>query len=416
MDPKKVKTEVFFLPCCVSVEKEGSVTNSGRWMQWRYQGPKTMGETMSDGHIMTKLYDEVKKLYAKEGGPLSEPILNLSVDLWKEKGEYSSTQVAKLINGYFLKDVTIKDKTYKKGTLVPSFAMLQDDGSTSSGNWLYCNSFTEDGNMGARRDKTQTPEQANIGLFPKWSWCWPVNRRILYNRAGCTLEGKPYAPQKPVIQWDAANKKWYGDVPDGGWAPGEKYSFIMLPHGHGHDFGPGRNDGPFPEHYEPMENPFGKHPFSKQVTNPAALRFVEEKMAVADAKFPYVATTYRVTEHWQTGCMTRHVPWLLEAQPQMFVEMSTQLAEKLGIANGEKVQVESVRGSIWAVAIVTPRIQPLTVMGKTVYPIGMPWCFGWQFPEDGSGGDSANLLTPSVGDANTGIPETKVFMANVRKL
>ncbi|MGE4293147.1 MAG: formate dehydrogenase-N subunit alpha [Desulfovibrio sp.] len=416
MDPKKVKTEVFFLPCCVSVEKEGSVTNSGRWMQWRYQGPKTMGETMSDGHIMTKLFDAVKKLYAKQGGPLPEPILNLSVDLWKKKGEYSSEQVAKLINGYFLKDVTIKGKLYKKGTLIPSFALLQDDGSTSSGNWLYCNSFTEDGNMGARRDKTQTPEQANIGLFPKWSWCWPLNRRILYNRASCTLDGKPYAPQKAVIQWDAANKKWFGDVPDGGWAPGEKYSFIMLPHGHGHDFGPGRNDGPFPEHYEPMENPFGKHPFSGQVTNPAALRFAEEKMAVADPKYPYVATTYRLTEHWQTGCMTRHVPWLLEAQPQMFVEMSTQLAEKLGIANGEKVQVESLRGSIWAVAMVTPRFQPLTVMGQTVYPIGMPWCFGWQFPEDGSGGDSANLLTPSVGDANTGIPETKVFMANVRKL
>jgi len=414
MDPKKIKTEVFFLPCCVSIEKEGSVTNSGRWMQWRYQGPVPRGESKSDGHIMTELFDAIKALYMKEGGAFPEPIKQLSVDIWKEKGEYSSTQVAKLINGYFLKDVEINGKTYKKGTLVPSFAMLQDDGSTSSGNWLYCNSFTEAGNMGARRDLTQTAEQSKIGLFSNWSWCWPVNRRVLYNRASCDNTGKPYAAQKPVVSWNG--EKWIGDVPDGGWAPGTKYAFIMQPHGHGHIFGPGRQDGPFPEHYEPMETPFKSHAFSKQLNNPTALRFINEKMAVADPKYPYVATTYRVTEHWQTGMMTRHVPWLLETMPQMFVEMSEELAKEKGIENGEKVMVESMRGSIWAIAMVTKRMHPLTVMGKTIHQIGMPWCFGWQMPHDGSGGDSANLLTPSVGDPNTGIPETKVFVANVRKM
>ncbi len=413
-DPKRIKTEVFFLPCAVSIEKEGSITNSGRWMQWRYQGPEPWGETKSDGHIMTELYDNIRKLYKAEGGAFPEPIKNLSVDMWKDGHAFSAHKVAKLINGYFTCDVTIKNKTYKKGTLVPSFAFLQDDGSTSSGNWLYCNSYTEKGNMAARRSTKQTPEQAKIGLFPNWTWCWPVNRRVIYNRASCDNTGRPYAPQKPVIEWK--DSKWIGDVPDGGWAPGTKYAFIMHPHGHGHIFGPGRQDGPFPEHYEPMETPFKQHDFSGQLNNPTALRFANEQMAVADPKYPYVATTYRVTEHWQTGLMTRHTPWLLEAMPQMFVEMCTELAEKKNIKNGEKVLVESIRGSLWAVAIVTKRMHPLQVMGQTVYQIGLPWCFGWQMPHDGSGGDSANLLTPAVGDPNTGIPETKAFVANVRKL
>jgi formate dehydrogenase major subunit len=414
MNPKEIKTEVFFLPCAVSIEKEGSITNSGRWMQWRYQGPEPWGETKTDGHIMTEIYDRIRSMYSKEGGAFPKPIMALSVDMWKGGHGFNAHQVAKLINGYFLRDVTIKGKTYKKGTLVPSFAFLQDDGSTCSGNWLYSNSYTEKGNMAARRSTEQTPEQKKIGLFPNWTWCWPVNRRIIYNRASCDNTGRPYAPQKPVIRWDGT--RWVGDVPDGGWAPGTKYAFIMQPYGHGHIFGPGRQDGPFPEHYEPMETPFKDNGFSSQLNNPTALRFAAEYMAVDNPKYPYVATTYRVTEHWQTGLMTRHTPWLLEAMPQMFVEMSEELAEEKGIENGEKVLVESVRGNLWAVAIVTKRMRPLTVMGRKIYQIGMPWCYGWQMPHDGSGGDSANLLTPAVGDPNTGIPETKAFVANVRKL
>jgi formate dehydrogenase major subunit len=187
MDPASIKTEVFMLPACVSVEKEGSITNSGRWMQWRYQGPKPLGNSLPDGDIILALGEKIKALY-KDGGVFPEPILNLKWD-YETDGAYDPHKVAKEINGYFVKDVTIKGKTFKKGTLVPSFAFLQADGSTSSGNWLYCNSYTEKGNMAARRGQKDAAN--NIGLFPEFAWCWPVNRRIIYNRASVDAKGYP---------------------------------------------------------------------------------------------------------------------------------------------------------------------------------------------------------------------------------
>jgi formate dehydrogenase major subunit len=187
----------------------------------------------------------------------------------------------------------------------------------------------------------------------------------------------------------------------------------MKPQGHGHIFGPGMADGPFPEYYEPLECPVPNHPFSRQLSSPTALQFTSEYKAVCDPKYPFVCSTYRVTEHWQSGVMTRNTPWLLEAEPQMFCEMSEELAKARGIKNGEKVMVESARGELWAIAIVTKRIKPFKVMGNTVHQVGIPWHFGWVYPKHG--GDSANLLSPSVGDPNTGIPETKAFMVNVRK-
>ncbi len=194
-----------------------------------------------------------------------------------------------------------------------------------------------------------------------------------------------------------------------------KYPFIMTTEGMGLLFGPGRNDGPFPEHYEPLECPVGEHPFSRQLSNPTALTFEgpTEVHAACDPRYPFVCSTYRVTEHWQTGVMTRNSPWLLEAEPQMFCEMSPELAAMRGIGNGEKVILESTRGSLWAKAIVTERVRPFTVMGQTVHQVGIPWHYGWTWPKQG--GDSANILCPSVGDPNTGIPETKAFMVNVRK-
>ena len=415
MDPKDIKTEVFFLPCAVSIEKEGSVTNSGRWMQWRYRGPKPYGQTLPDGDIILKLTDRIQQLYKAEGGAYPDPIVGLGLNDWQNShGHFDAHGIAKLINGYFLKDTEVKGKQFKKGQQVPSFAYLKDDGSTCSGNWLYCGSYTEKGNMAARRDKTQNGAQANIGLYPNWAWCWPVNRRILYNRASVDLNGKPYAPKKAVIEWTGNKTKWQGDIPDGGWKPGTKHAFIMRKHGFGQIYGPGRADGPFPEHYEPLECPIAKNPFSSQLHNPTAYQISSEEKAVANPSYPYVGTTYRVTEHWQTGLMTRYQGWLIEAEPQLFCEISEELAKKENIDNGETVHVSSLRGKLKCVAIVTKRIKPYKVHGQDVHLVGLPWHYGWVTPKNG--GDSANLLTPSVGDPNTGIPETKAFMVNVSKI
>jgi formate dehydrogenase major subunit len=402
------------------VEKEGSITNSGRWMQWRYQGPNPLGNSRPDGDIILELGEKLKALYVK-GGTFPEPIVNLKWD-YRTGSAYDSHKVAKEINGYFLKDVTIKDKTYKAGTLVPSFAFLQADGSTSSGNWLYCNSYTENGNMAARRGQEDAPNK--IGLYPEFAWCWPVNRRIIYNRASVDLKGQPWDTEDWVIKW--TGDKWVGDVPDGGWPPLEsletpnpksKYAFIMRKHGHAQIFGPGMKDGPFPEHYEALECPLEKNPMNAQLMSPVAPVFggKADAYATCDPRFPFVGTTYRVSEHWQTGLMTRYQPWLLETQPQMFVEMSEELAKLRGIQNGERVIAKSARGNVECTAIVTKRFKPFDLGGVLVHQVGFPWHYGWRWPEDHLE-DSANLLTPSTGDPNTRIPETKAFMVNVEKI
>ena len=399
VDPKKIKTEVFMLPAAASMEKEGSITNSGRWMQWRYAAIHPRGDAKSDLWILDRIAKELKKLYASEGGAFPDPIVNLNWNYGEGK-EPDVHLVAKDINGY---DLTT-------GKLVASFAKLTDDGTTSSGNWLYCASYTEDGNMAARRDLTDAPN--NIGLYPKWSWCWPVNRRIIYNRASCDLLGNPYAPHKWVVKWNPEEKKWIGDVPDGGWPPGEKYSFIMKPEGYARLFGFGLADGPFPEHYEPLESPV-ENAMSSQQNNPAIKIWAGEMDAVGSPdKYPIIATTYRVTEHWQAGQMTRNNPWLVELMPDMFVEMSKSLAQAKGVKNGDRVRVSTARGHIVAYAVVTSRFKQFRLNGKAYEQIGLPWHFGFKGLAKG---DSANSLTPHVGDANTNIPEYKAFLCDVMK-
>jgi formate dehydrogenase major subunit len=443
--PADIQTEVFLLPACSSVEKEGSITNSSRLSQWRYKAIDPIGESMPDSEIMNELYFRVKDLYRKKGGKFPDPIINLT---WNY-GDKDSTgkikkvdihNVAKEINGYYLEDVYDKKANPpkllgKKGELCATFVHLQDDGTTACGNWIFCQSYTQkEGkviNMMARRKKT---DPTGLGLFPEWAWCWPVNRRILYNRASVDPEGRPWDPKRTVIKWNAAKLDpntqkpgvWEGDVPDGPAPPMAdekgKYPFIMRPDGVGAVFGPGLAEGPFPEHYEALECPLPANLMSKQRINPTVKIFhekgkgsVEDVFASCDIRFPFVATTYRISEHWQTGVLTRHQPWQLEMAPQQFIEMSKELAKKRGIKSGDKVTVSSVRGSIWAIAIVTSRLKPFNIAGTTVHQVGLPWCFGWQYPEGGGGGDSSNLLTPTIGDANTMIPETKAFMVNVEK-
>jgi len=397
VDPKKIKTEVFLLPAASSVEKEGSISNSGRWMQWRYAAVHPPGDAESDLWMLDRFFKELKKLYEKEGGKFPDPILDLKWN-YGEGEEPDVHLVAKEINGY---DLTT-------GKLLPGFAKLMDDGTTSSGCWIYCASYTEDGNMAARRDLTDVVN--NIGLYPKWSWCWPMNRRIIYNRASCDLQGNPYAPHKFVIKWNPEEKKWIGDIPDGAWPPGEKYSFIMRTEGVARLFGSGLADGPFPEHYEPLESPVNNL-MSSQQNNPTMKIWSKEEIGTRE-QYPIIATTYRVTEHWQAGQMTRNSPWLVELMPDMFVEMSKSLAKARNVKHGDKVRILTARGDITAYAVVTDRIKPFKVNGKSYELIGLPWHFGFKGLAKGC---SANCLTPHVGDANTMIPEYKAFLCDVRK-
>ena len=409
-DPASIDTEVFVFPCAASVEKEGSITNSGRWGQWRWKAVDPPGEAKPDSWITNQMMIRLRDLYQAEGGPNPEPITSLAWDYGE--GEVDAHRVAKEINGWATQDIKDNDGKVilQSGKLVANFTKLKDDGSTACANWLYSGSYTEDGNMMARRDNVDT-HPAGIGLYSNWSWCWPVNRRIIYNRASCDAQGQPFDPDRFVVRWNGEN--WEGDVPDGGWPPDAKHAFIMKPEGHARIFGAGRADGPFPEHYEPWESPVDNLLHPDQSISPAFKVWNSDMDDKGDReRYPLVGTTYRVSEHWQTGAMTRNVPWLAEMQPDMFVEMSLELAEEKDIENGEKVIVESARGSIEAVAIVTRRFRPFRINGQVVHEVGMPW--HWGFKGLVTGG-SANELTPPVGDANTMIPETKAFLCNVRK-
>ncbi len=418
--PEDINTEVFLLPACSSIEKEGSITNSGRWAQWRYKAVEPVGDSKSDLWILDAIYKSLKKEYEK-GGVLPEAITKLHWDYGNGDEidphlEPDVHIVAKEFNGYFMKDITVNDRAYKKGEQVPSFSLLRDDGSTCSGNWLYCNSYIgseKKDNKMARRGKKDAVNK--IGLYPEWAWCWPVNRRILYNRASVDLNGRPWSPKRYVIQWNNETKKWEGDVPDGGWAPGDRYPFIMKPDGHAWLWASNLNDGPIPEHYEPLESPI-ENPMSSQQVNPAIKLWHEsnpEGNPVGDSeRFPIVGTTYRVSEHWQAGAMTRNLPWLAELVPDVFAELSVELARQKGIKNGDRVIVETARGKMEAYSLVTRRFEPFHVNGKIIHEIGVIWHFGYAALVQG---DSANMLTPHVGDANTMIPEYKAFLCNVYK-
>ncbi len=414
VDPKTKKTEVFLLPSAHRIEKAGTISNSGRWLQWFDKAVEPGGQARNFADIFVPLVNKIRDLYRKEGGTLPDPVLKLH---WTEK--YDPEEWTRRINGFFWADTKIGDKEYKRGQLVPAFAQLKDDGTTSSLNWVYAGSYTEeDGNKSKRRNASQTPMQAAIGLFPNWSWCWPVNRRILYNRASVDLNGKPFNPKRAVIEWDGS--KWIGDVPDGPWPPMAdkekgKLPFIMNPNGYAQFYGTGRVDGPFPEHYEPAETPLDSHPFSKQLSSPV-YKFhtsdMDQMAKAADPDYPYVLTTYSLTEHWCGGGETRNVPNLLEAEPQLYIEMSHELAKEKGINNGDGVIVESARGRVEAIAMVTVRIRPFTIMGKTVHLVGMPFAYGWTTPKCG---DSTNRLTVGAYDPNTTIPESKACLVNLRK-
>jgi formate dehydrogenase-N alpha subunit len=393
-NPADIKTEVFVLPARGSFEKEGSVTNSSRWMQWRFKAADGPGEAEDDLWMINKIMLKLKELYAKEGGPNADAITKMD---WNYGDPPDVHKVAKEVNGY---DVTT-------GKQIDGFANLKDDGTTACGEWVYCGSYVEasaepnapvPGNRASRRDLSQ--DQFNIGLFPKWAWSWPVNRRIIYNRASVDLNGEPFDKEHPVIKWNptkGGTGGWDGDIPDGAYPPlavnpaTAKLPFIMTFEGVGRLFASGMAEGPMAEFYEPWESPVDNG-ISKQQVNPICKVWRPEEKGNRD-KYSIVATTYRVCEHWQAGQMTRNMPWLVEMMPEPFVELSEELALEKNIKNGEKVIVESARGQVKMVAVVTKRLKPFQINGRRVHQIGLLWHWGYSGL---STGDSANSLTPHI--------------------
>ncbi len=413
--PEEIKTAVFELPSTCFAEDEGSLTNSGRWLQWHWAGGTPPGEAKTDAWIMAQLYKRLKALYQKEGGAFPDPILNLTWP-YKDPDEPAPAELAKEVNGYVLADVPDPADPSKlllqKGKQVASFAVLRDDGSTACGCWIYSGCFNEAGNNMARRDTT---DPDNTGAYLKWAFSWPVNRRILYNRASADIHGEPWDPTRKLLWWNGS--KWTGyDVPD--IAPTAKPEvvgpFIMNPEGTSRLWVRGMmKDGPFPTHYEPFESPSVNLVAPKIRGNPAARVFKGDMEVFGTAdEFPYAATSYRLTEHFHFW--TKHSKINAILQPEFFVEISEDLAKEKGIQNGGWVRVWSKRGSIKAKAVVTKRIKPLLVDGKPVHIVGIP--LHWGFMGETKKGFGPNSLTPVVGDANIETPEYKAFLVDIEPI
>jgi formate dehydrogenase major subunit len=414
LDPGAIQTEVFMLPATHWIEKDGSFTNSGRWAQWKEAVLPPDGQARHDHWILADLFQRVRTLYQQQGGSFPAPVVNLVMS-YKDPVRPELDEIAQEING---RDLTT-------GKRLDSFAALKDDGTTTAGDWIYTGHYPEAGNLAKRRDGVQDPaknDPTGMGYYPNWAWSWPANRRVLYNRASADPQGIPWDPKRPGIRWDATAKRWVGDVPDypptmdpadpNAWLP-----FIMTGEGTGRLFSNGVADGPFPEHYEPIESPVGNPLHRSQPTTPAA--FLYDKVAGRPDRFgtpdefPYIATSYRLTEH--EHYVTQQVEHLVQLQPEAFVEVPAALADEKGIRNGDKVRVWSKRGKLEVRAVVTKRLGPLQVDGKTVYQIGIPIHWGFVGIRTGQHW-LANALTPFVGDASARTPEFKAFLVNIEKV
>lgn len=422
MTPADIGTEVFFLPAAAVYEKEGTASQTGRWVQYRWKGADPVGESKSDLWIFNELAKTIKKKYAGSKRVEDEPIVNMTWDYDNEDGEDDVLKVAKELCGYSVAD----------GKPVEGFAKLMDDGTTACGCWVYCGAMTfKDGKTIYKPQLRKKEDPSGLGIFPEWGWAWPMNRRIVYNRCSVQPDGLtpwPGDAERQLVHWDplalSDPKKpeivgsWVGiDVPDfikttSPDKPNFTSPFIMRPEGKGCLFAAktSMKDGPFPEHYEPWESP-SANMMNNQNLNPAAKVWEPDKQGTSD-KYPIIGTTYRVVEHWQTGALTRNLPWLAELMPNMLVELSEELAKEKGIKNGGKVIISTTRGDIESLACVTKRFKPFTVNGKAVHEIGLLWQFGFK---GYATGDSANRLTPHIGDANSMCPEYKAWLCDIRR-
>ncbi|MBL8674716.1 MAG: formate dehydrogenase, partial [Rhodospirillales bacterium] len=411
-----IKTEVFRLPTTVFAEENGSLTNSGRWLQWHWKAAEPPGEAIADIDIMARLFLKVRELYAKEGGAFADPILKLDW-AYENPAAPQPEELAREINGRAIANIPDPlDATrvaMAKGTLLNGFGELRADGTTACGCWIYSGCWTERGNQMARRDAT---DPGGLGATPNWAWSWPANRRILYNRASADVAGKPWNDKQKQVWWNG--ERWTGyDVPDYGPLVKPEAGvgpFIMNQEGTARLFTrAGLRDGPFPEHYEPFEAPVKNALHPNVGPNPVARVFKGDMEVFGKAEdFPYVATTYRLTEHFHFW--SKHTRSNAVTQPEEFIELGEELAKEKGIASGDLIEVRSNRGRVKAVAVVTKRIKALKIDGKPVHTVGIP--LHWGFTGETKRGFGCNQLTPYVGDANIETPEYKAFLVDVKKL
>ena len=419
-----IATEVFFLPAALPGEKDGTVTNTSRLVQWHDKVCEAPGDSRSDLWFVYHLGRRLKQLYADSTERRDRGIAALTWDypVSGSEAEPDAEAVLMEINGYEV----------ATGKQVERYHDLKDDGSTACGGWMYCGIYPREGHNRARSRKPDAPETETN--HQDWAFAWPSNRRTLYNRASADPDGKPWSEKKKLVWWDAEQEKWAGtDVPDfeptkkpsyrpdwsqdplGMAALGGDAPFIMEADGQCMLFVPsGLKDGPLPTHYEPTESPVANALHPNRQVNPAAKiwgRPGNELHGACDPRFPYVFSTYRLTELHCGGIPTRIMPHTAELQPEAFVEVSPELAKKLGIEHLGWTTLSTLRGEIEVKAMVTERVRPFTIAGNTVHQIGMPWVFGW---EGYAKGDIANVLLAITGDPNVSIHTTKAITCNIR--
>jgi formate dehydrogenase major subunit len=431
-EQKKINTTVYRLPGAGFAEKDGTFVNSARWLKWKYKALDPPGDARLDHEILAAIFIKVKELYQKEkdkpGTKFPDAILNLSWAYVNPKAP-TFTEMAKEINGRALADLK-DEKTgqeIKAGQQLPGFAWLKDDGTTMSGNWLYCGSWTE---AGAQSQRRGLEDPSGLGIYPNYAWSWPANRRVLYNRASCDLNGKPWDAERTQVKWNDALQRWAGnDVPDfkvDSHPKDHMGPFIMTPEGTGRLFVPlaGMADGPFPEHYEPVESPVDNLFHPKQSNSPVIKKYDGtnyDKLGTAK-DYPVVCTTYRLTEHYHYW--TKNNPMNHQLVPEPFVEISEKMATDMGIKGGDKLKVSSARGEYYAKAMVTKRIKPLMIADKEVYPVGIPihWAYrGIREDSENAKGNTTELrpinsLSPVATDPNAYTPEFKGFLVKLEKV
>jgi formate dehydrogenase major subunit len=416
MSTEDIGTEVFLLPAAAHTEKEGSFTNTQRLLQWRHKAVDPPGDARSELWFYYHLGRIIKEKLAASTDPRDLPIQEITWDypVSGEHAEPSAEAVLAEING-----------TGPDGPL-SAYTELKDDGSTACGCWIYCGVYADGHNHAANRK----PGSEQSWVAPEWGWAWPANRRILYNRASADPDGKPWSERKRYVWWDAENGKWTGaDVPDfepdkrPDYEPPEGATaqnalagqdpFIMQTDGKAWLFAPaGLADGPMPTHYEPLESPVD-NPLYRQQFNPMLQTYDSEynpHHPLGSPVYPYVATTYRLTEHHTAGGMSRFLPYLSELQPQMFCEVSPELAAERGLEHGGWATIVSERAAIEARVLVTARVKPLRVRGRVLHHIGLPYHWG---ANGVSIGDPANDLLAAVLDPNVHIQESKATTCDV---